>query len=250
MLQSKNLDLDEKNAELDGLNREKDMLMQIVAHDLKSPLNSVMGLSNMLRDAGDLNEVQVNVLDKMDLTANRGIELIHNLLDLSAVEDGKMEAKPVEFNLSEALQKLVGDFKFKAGQKSMQLLLELPTEPIAVTSDPFHYERIVSNMVSNAIKYSPKGKDVRIALRINQNRIETMVKDEGPGISTDDQKKMFGKFQRLSARPTGGESSSGLGLAIVKSFALQIGGEIKVKSMLGKGAEFVLSIPSSNSSQP
>lgn len=247
VLQSKNLDLDEKNAALDGLNREKDMLMQIVAHDLKSPLNSVMGLSDMLRGVGELNEVQGEVLDKMDMVSKRGIELIHNLLDLSAVEDGKMEAKPVELDLSTILQKVVGDFKVKASQKDIQLHLEISPDSVPVLTDPFHYERIVSNLVSNAIKYSPKGKNVWIALQVKSKRLETLVRDEGPGISADDRKKMFGKFQRLSARPTDGESSNGLGLSIVKSFAEQIGGEVKVNSKPGEGAEFVLSIPSNGS---
>ncbi|MCB9235065.1 MAG: hypothetical protein H6581_25650 [Bacteroidia bacterium] len=235
--------LQKKNSSLDSLNQEKDMLMQIVAHDLKSPLNTVMSLGQMLQMLGPVNDSQKTVLEKMDFVVKRGIDLIKNLLELAAVEDGKLELHSVDSELRESLQKIIADYKMSAENKSIALHLELPTEPILLKTDPGYYERIVDNLVSNAIKYSPKGKSVWIELKKRENQIQTVVRDEGPGIGEEDQKKLFGKFQRLSARPTAGESSNGLGLAIVKAFAEQLGGEIKVKSSLGQGAEFTLILP-------
>lgn len=242
ILQDKNKDLDDKNAALDQLNQEKDMLMQIVAHDLKSPLNSVKGLSELLERMGDLNPSQKEVVKKMDIVLERGTDLVKNLLEISALESGKLKSQTKDAELSKILKKIIADYQIRAEKKSIALHLTLPENPIQVHTDPDHYERIVDNLVSNAIKYSPKGMRVWLELKQDASHVQTLVRDEGPGISPSDQKKLFGKFQRLSARPTGGESSNGLGLAIVKAFADQLGAKINVQSDLGKGTEFMLEI--------
>lgn len=238
-----NLTLQRKNEHLDELNQEKDMLMQIVAHDLKSPLNQVKGLRELLTMVGDLNEEQIELLGKMDFVVDRGLGLIKNLLELFTLENGKMEMNPVAAELSSRLKRLVAEHQVQADKKGISLLFESPTQPISVTTDPGHYERIVDNLLSNAIKYSPKGKRVWVKIDQSGGQCVTAVRDEGPGISAEDQEMMFRKFQRLTARPTGGESSTGLGLAIVKAFANQMGGEIEVKSTLGEGSEFALVLP-------
>lgn len=243
ILQNKNVDLDEKNAILDQLNQEKDMLMQIVAHDLKSPLNSVKGLRELLEMTGELNPSQVEVVKKMDIVLERGTDLVKNLLEISALENGKIKSRIKQAELSEILRKVISDYELRAEKKSISLHLDLPDEPVLVNTDPNHYERIIDNLVSNAIKYSPKGMQVWLELKKDQGVVQTLVRDEGPGISPEDQQKLFVKFQRLTARPTGGESSSGLGLAIVKAFADQLGGKINVKSALGKGTEFAFVLP-------
>ena len=101
----------------------------------------------------------------------------------------------------------------------------------------------MENLVSNAIKFSQRGTEVGIMSIAEPNRVILEVSDQGPGISLEDQRKLFGKFQKLSARPTGGEHSSGLGLAIVKSLVDKLGGDIEVKSELGKGAIFRVVLP-------
>ena len=243
-LKRKNQALDMQNASLDQLNQEKDMLMQIVAHDLKSPLNSVRGLSELLETMGELTPQQIGILQQMDKAVGKGLDLIRNLLDLSALESGKLDPKPKQVELSTILEKIRSEFSLKAEKKSISLNLKLPDSPVSLQTDPSHYERIVENLVSNAIKYSPRGKRVWIELSSDFRETQTIVRDEGPGISAEDQEKMFGKFQRLTARPTGGESSNGLGLAIVKALADQLKGTIEVDSQLGKGTEFAFTLPS------
>ena len=243
-LKRKNQALDLQNASLDQLNQEKDMLMQIVAHDLKSPLNSVRGLSELLETMGELTPQQIGVLQQMDKAVGKGLDLIRNLLDLSALETGKLEPKPQKVELSSILEKITSEHAHKAEKKSISLNLKLPHSPVSLHTDPSHYERIVENLVSNAIKYSPRGKRVWIELTTDSRETQTVVRDEGPGISPEDQEKMFGKFQRLTARPTGGESSNGLGLAIVKALADQLEGTIEVDSQLGEGTEFAFTLPS------
>ena len=151
-----------------------------------------------------------------------------------------MSTQSREIELSGLLRKITSEYELKASKKSISLHLDLPEKPVAIQTDPSHYERIVENLISNAIKYSPQGRRVWIELLEGTQITKTVVRDEGPGISPEDQSKLFGKFQKLSARPTGGESSNGLGLAIVKAFSDQIGAQIEVESQLGAGTEFAL----------
>jgi signal transduction histidine kinase len=103
--------------------------------------------------------------------------------------------------------------------------------------------RILENLLSNAIKYSPEGKSIHISSKEENERTIFVIKDEGPGFSEDDKKKMFGKFQKLSARPTGNENSTGLGLSIVKMIVEKLMGSIQVESEQGKGSTFIVSLP-------
>jgi signal transduction histidine kinase len=101
----------------------------------------------------------------------------------------------------------------------------------------------LSNIISNAVKYSPHGKNVYVRMKASNEEIRIEVQDEGPGISADDMKKLFGKFARLSARPTGGEHSTGLGLSIVKKMVEAMNGKVWCESEVGKGATFIVDLP-------
>ena len=104
-------------------------------------------------------------------------------------------------------------------------------------------ERIVRNLVSNAVKYSPRGKNIWVKVYRVENHVRAEIRDEGPGISVEDQKRLFGKFARLTARPTGGEHSTGLGLAIVKRLVGSMKGEVWCESRPGEGAAFIVELP-------
>ena len=109
--------------------------------------------------------------------------------------------------------------------------------------DPSVMVQVLENLVSNAIKYSPSGKNIRVRLSKDPSHVRCEVRDEGPGLSAEDQKKLFGKFARLSAKPTGGEHSTGLGLSIVKKMVEAMNGKVWCESELGKGATFVVQLP-------
>jgi signal transduction histidine kinase len=113
------------------------------------------------------------------------------------------------------------------------------------------YRNIIENLLSNALKYSPEGKEIKLIVRFDEEKVITSVKDEGPGLSEEDMKRVFGKYQRLSAQPTGGEESIGLGLSLVKKFTEAMNGEVWCESVEGSGAEFFVSFQkvTSNSNQ-
>lgn len=135
--------------------------------------------------------------------------------------------------------------KESARQKNITLILNQDVDSIDFITDRDAFVHIFDNILSNAIKYTPSDKKVIINYFISQdnNNIIIEVIDQGPGISEDDQKKMFGKFAKLSAKPTGGESSSGLGLYAVKLYAEMINAQILVESKLGEGSKFIILLP-------
>ena len=115
---------------------------------------------------------------------------------------------------------------------------------LRITTNKDLLSRILDNLLTNAIKFCAKGKTIDFSIWQENEIIKFAIKDEGPGISDEDQKKMYKKFQKLSARPTGGESSNGLGLSIVKVLVDKLDGNIEVNSQLGKGSEFIIKLSS------
>ena len=121
--------------------------------------------------------------------------------------------------------------------------VQLQSANIEFMTDQNMLTRILDNLVSNASKFSERGKTIHLKIGLEGKNLKFSVRDEGPGISETDQQKLFGKFQILSSRPTAGESSTGLGLSITKALTEKLNGSIEVKSKLSSGAEFIVSIP-------
>ena len=138
----------------------------------------------------------------------------------------------------------------RALAKSQTLRLESLTGPVPAVIDPSVTVQVIENLVSNAVKYSPPGKNIFVRLLQPAEAIRCEVQDEGPGLSAEDQKKLFGKFARLSAKPTGGEHSTGLGLSIVKKMVEAMNGRVWCESELGKGATFVVQFPTDPVNNP
>jgi|GEM_PF-2550785 len=254
ILERKNKQIEEQlgaintsKAKLENLYREQQALVQIVIHDLKAPLHKTLGLVNMMESSGELNPTQakfVNLLLRVNEDAGK---LVNNLVELNALEAGSTTTEFSELNAGALLEEVADNFAPIAAKKSIQLKLNLPQEGLQVKSQREDLVRILDNLISNALKFSHSDKSVHLSLKKNEKKVVFSVKDEGPGISKEDQKRMFRKFQKLSARPTAGESSSGLGLSIVKALVERLGGEIKVQSEPGAGAEFEVSLPAMSS---
>lgn len=238
-----NQTLSTQNDHLDELIREKDIWINLMAHDLKSPLNSIGGLIEMLKENDLPPNLKEKVLDNIAKSVNKGSELISQLLEISKLESSEVSADIRLTNINQLVTETEKIFKPSAEQKGIALLSAVPQNPVNLSTDPVHAQRILENFVSNAIKFSPSGKKVRLVLESNTDNVAIHVIDEGPGMTEEDQKNLFQKFKRLSAQPTGGESSTGLGLSIVKQLADRINAKILVKSKPGEGATFTLSMP-------
>lgn len=238
-----NAQLSEQNDHLDELIKEKDIWIHLMAHDLKTPLNAISGLLDILKSDDLPPQVKDQVMQNISKSIHNGTELISQLLEISRLESNEDQADIRETNINKLVEETEQNFKPLAEGKGITLQTEMPQTPIELPTDPVYAQRILENLVSNAIKFSPSSKNILLVLASNVEDVTIDVIDQGPGISAEDQQNLFQKFKKLSARPTGGESSTGLGLSIVKHLADRVGAQILVKSIPGEGATFTLSMP-------
>jgi signal transduction histidine kinase len=173
----------------------------------------------------------------------RMVEMVQNLLDANRIERGEMKLNLAPTELGAAVNQVVETQRSHATVKQQTIHLETETTPVVVMVDPGVALQVMENLVSNAVKYSPPGKAIFVRLKKQAQGVRVEVQDEGPGLSAEDQKKLFGKFARLSAKPTGGEHSTGLGLSIVKKMVEAMNGKVWCESELGRGATFIVEFP-------
>ncbi len=164
-------------------------------------------------------------------------EMIAKILDVEAIESRQMNLKMESVSLSEILNNVTDRYLSDAEKKSIIINRNIPAE-ITIQADKNYAEQVLENLLSNAIKFSPFDRSVFVNLTAQSGKALCEIKDQGPGLSEEDKKKLFGKYQKLSAKPTGNEISTGLGLSIVKKFIEAMNGEIWCESELGQGASF------------
>lgn len=237
-----------KNEELLSLNNEKNNLISIVAHDLKSPLSQIRGLLSIMKlTTANLSEETLSYIDMMEKSSGRLSDMIAKILDVEAIESQQLNLVSEEVDLGTILHSLAERYKHVAAQKQIHICESLGIEHYSML-DPGYAEQVFENLLSNAIKFSPHDRKIWIRLTLSEGRVVAEIKDEGPGLSESDMKKLFGKYQKLSAKPTGNETSTGLGLSIVKRFVEAMNGRIWCESESGQGASFFVSFPESRSS--
>ncbi len=234
--------LSKANHELSELNHEKNMLMSIVAHDLKSPINRIYALARIIEMEGELNESQLNYLRLIKETTNSGISLITDLLDVTALEEANQKLTTSEIDIQELIKSKIELLKLTASGKDIKISVQNEVHQKIVT-DADYLSRVLDNLTSNAIKFSHRATHIFIKLSLNESNLVLSVRDEGPGFSESDKRNLYQKFRKLTARPTAGESSNGLGLAIVKTLIDRLKGSIELRSQYGSGSEFIVKIP-------
>ena len=246
--------VEERTRELVVLNNEKNEFMGIAAHDLKNPLAGILSSAQILeRYFADDDSIK-RFTEMIIAASDQMLDIIANLLDVNKIESGlvNLDVQPVDLDI---LSGIVVEYQARAAQKGIILYYEAPDRDTAwVYADMQSLRQILDNLISNAVKYSPQWKSVwvRVITRTDEvgrrfGRVE--VQDEGPGISEEDQKKLFRKFARLTAQPTAGENSTGLGLSIVKKLVEMQSGQVWCESILGQGATFILELPAVEPSQ-
>lgn len=232
-----------RNQELSQLNNEKDSLMSIVAHDLKSPLNSITGLVTLLEMEGNLSPQQMEYISMIRAATKSGSDLITDLLDVNYLNELAHSPASELIDLKVLMENRISTYQVSADFKAIQIYFSYYIEA-SFYSVPDYINRIVDNLLSNAIKFSKKQSRVTIHCNVEDGWATISIHDSGPGFTDEDKQFLFQRFKKLTARPTGGESSNGLGLAIVKTLVDRLHGEIKLNSRLGEGAEFIVRIPS------
>jgi len=240
------LEQEKRNKQVGDLVHEKQQLIGLVSHDLKGPFNRIFALIQLMEITSEnLSNEQREYLGKIHQIVADGLGMIRNLLDNRRLEDQGIDLTPEPLNVSTVLGSLIKNYRTLAEKKKIQIHFEAPAQAI-VMADKLYMYRIFENLISNALKFSPVNRNIYVTISEVNDKIFIAVKDEGPGISWEDQKKLYRKFQRLSARPTGGESSTGLGLAIVKALVEKMGSELVCESTEGTGTTFTVKMEKSD----
>ena len=242
-LSENNVELEQANERLTALNAEKDEIMSIVAHDLKNPIAALNGFTEILRDESLAAPDRKAILEQLSMLGNRMLELVKNVLDSYRMESGGIELHPVALDISPVVAMTVEMYRERAAAKDITLHWNYPEEEFVARVDEQVFNQVLDNLLSNAVKYSLLGKNVFVRVGKTDSSVRVEIQDEGPGLNDEDMKKLFGKFARLSARPTGGEHSTGLGLSIVKKMVEAMNGRVWCESELGTGATFIVELP-------
>lgn len=239
--------LSRRNQQLSEINHEKDTLMGIVAHDLKSPLNRIKGIADLMEIEGGLTENQLGYVRMTKDATQAGLDLIKDLLDVHMLEEN-VQPNYTSFDISAFLLEKTNAFIPAAEAKNIHLhISRVENEHVFLDAD--YLNRIIDNLLTNAIKFSNKNSTVEIAATRSNGDLCISIRDQGPGFSDKDKLHLFQKFKKLSARPTAGETSNGLGLAIVKTLVDRMKGNIELISEQGKGSQFVVKLPFNSESQ-
>jgi signal transduction histidine kinase len=229
------------NEKLNDANREKNDFMSLVIHDLKNPLQNIRSTIRMLGTISDekiAKEYTENVLSQTD----RMFNLISKLLDYRAIEDGKLKIKHTVFKPKDIFSDIMINLNPQALEKNLKMICLNECGESELNTDYIILYQIMENLVSNAIKFSPRDRKIILKSYSTGEGVTFEVADEGPGFSKSDMKKVFSSFARLSAQPTANENSTGLGLSITKKLGKLIGGNIELESREGKGAKFYLAL--------
>jgi signal transduction histidine kinase/CheY-like chemotaxis protein len=236
-----------QSGELHRANRLKSEILGTVAHDLKNPLGVILGRTEILnelvaRTPPEVAPMRAQIGHIRD-SATRLTDMVNSLIKDAMNDALDITIRGDAFDLAALVREVAAGNEALAARKGQTLACEAP-DHLIITGDPDRLREAVDNLVSNAIKYSPAGSPVVVAVRPRENEVEVSVRDRGPGLSPEDMDRLFGRFQRLSAKPTGGESSTGLGLFIVKRIVELHGGRVAAHSDgIGQGATFALVLP-------
>jgi PAS domain S-box-containing protein len=232
----------QRTEELVNLNKDKDNILSMVSHDLKNPLTGIILASDIIKHQSEKHNDKklYDVAEKISRTSYKMIDIIKNLLELNAVESGKIQTNFTYVDLTQILKQTVNDAKLNAERKLQEIHLINSDEEFAVYIDKKLLVQVLDNLISNAIKFTHKEKNINIELHTNENDYSISVSDEGIGIADEDIPKLFQKFSRLKSKPTAGEDSTGLGLSIVKQLVEIMNGKVEVESKLGVGTKFTI----------
>lgn len=237
-------DYDSLLAQLDEVNREKQQLISLVSHDLRSPLNRSFALAELLlMDAGSLSDFQKDYLEKMRLVIADGLSMMRNLVDYRNLEFRTIDIMPGTVNVAEFVDKLVRESQSFTDKKTLTVTVQHGND-LNIISDKQCLERAIGNILSNAIKFSKPEKKITIRTsRTENSTVQIAIEDEAGGFSEAEHATLFTKFKKYTALPTGNESSTGLGLFVAKAMAERVGGNVSCKTTAGIGSIFTITLP-------
>ncbi len=245
MVEQRTSELAAANQHLQEIDKLKSMFIASMSHELRTPMNSILGFTDLMLQglSGEISELQRDHLKRVHAAGRHLLLLISDIIDLSKVEAGKIEAKPRDFELGEMLDEAVQNHLIAAQKKGLKLVLEPLSGNIALHQDRHRLMQCLLNLLSNAIKYSKQG-DIRVSAQPLQDQVVISVQDEGIGMSADEMGRLFKPFVRLDSELTVKAGGTGLGLYLTSKLMKELlGGTVTVTSQPGAGSRFSLHLP-------
>ena len=238
------LEIKSKNEELHKLNAEKDKFFSIIAHDLRSPFNFLLGFTELMSDdAQNFSLDEMKIFSKeLNQSAHHTFDLLEDLLAWARMERGLTEYNPQNVRLKTAINESLYILAESARSKSIELSVEVPDD-LDILADPSMLQVIIRNLTSNAIKFTKNGGAIWISSTKDNDAVSITIRDSGIGMSDEIRQNLFRMDVNTKRKGTAGESSSGLGLLLCKEFVEKHGGEISVMSSINEGSTFTFSIP-------
>lgn len=230
-----------KLKELKRMNNRKNEILGTVAHDLKSPLSSVKGMTEMLSE--NANSDQLDLIKYIQEALHTANDIINGLIEIAEIEEEKDLLHCEKADINEILKESADHFRIRAKKKGIEIKKELCPKAFAIV-DSVKIARIVDNLILNAIKFTNKNGRILVASFLDAEDIKIIIEDNGIGIDTDIIPELFDKFSKARRKGTSGEKSTGLGLSIVKKLVELHKGSIDVESKVNVGSKFIVKIPS------
>lgn len=229
---------------IEQLEVEKQQLISLVSHDLRSPLNRAFALAELLlMDPGVLSDFQQDYLEKMRLVIADGLSMMRNLVDYRNLEFRSIDILPSTINIAEYVDKLVREYQPTTTKKEITIHVQ-HEQNLNIISDKQCLDRAIGNILSNAIKFSKAGKNIFIrTLKQPDGSVAIEIEDEIGGFTPAEQETLFTKFKKYKALPTGNESSTGLGLFVARAMAQRVQGNVFYTSTEGTGSVFTIKFP-------
>lgn len=243
LVEQRTSELKEAYEKLKDLDKLKSMFIASMSHELRTPLNSIIGFTGVMLQGltGKLSDEQKRQLKLIKDSSDHLLKLINDVIDISKIEAGRVDLGISEFNLPSLIHVTAKIYEDRAQEKGLKIRFDMPEE-LFITSDDRRIRQIVSNYISNAIKYTDKGEIKIIIKQIGEN-IEIAVQDTGIGILNEDKDKLFKAFSKIQIEGRPEVQGTGLGLYISKKLAEMLDGRVEVESEYGKGSTFKLILP-------
>ena len=242
-------DLDTKVDELARINMElhqsnalKTDFLATMSHELRTPLNSVIGFSEALLNADNLSDKQHRWAANIHDSGKHLLTLINDVLDLAKMESGKMRVRPEVLNVTTVCEQAAALFRPQAEKKEIELLVQVPPDTPDVRQDGGKVRQLLANLLSNAVKFTPEGGRITLKGAVRDGWLTLSVTDTGVGIAAENQEMVFQKFRQTSSTLTREQGGTGLGLSIVRELARLLGGDVTLRSEVGRGSTFTLKL--------
>jgi hypothetical protein len=247
VLAGRTAELSEANAKLARAARLKDEFLANMSHELRTPLNAILGISEMLQEPvyGSLNDKQRKLMHTVRDSGDHLLDLINDVLDLAKIEAEKFTLKINTVSVNEVCQASLRMIKEAAYKKQIRVSTTLDYAVDTIQADELRLKQILVNLLSNAVKFTPKDGSIKLVVNsdVEHSVVDFSVQDTGIGIAEDDMKKLFEPFVQLDGSLNRAQEGAGLGLSLVYGWTKMHGGSISVKSEVGKGSSFTVSLP-------